>query len=69
MKPRSILDVGCGTGVLAIAAAILTRSPAIASDIDPEAIPVARDNAVINATGRAGQMPACGRHSSPRNPP
>jgi ribosomal protein L11 methyltransferase len=51
MKPRSILDVGCGTGVLAIAAAILTRSPALASDIDPEAIPVARQNAGINATG------------------
>jgi ribosomal protein L11 methyltransferase len=51
MKPRSILDVGCGSGVLAIAAATLTRSPAIASDIDAEAIPVARDNAVINATG------------------
>lgn len=51
MTPRSILDVGCGSGVLAIAAATLTRSPAIASDIDPEAIPVARDNAIINAAG------------------
>lgn len=49
LKPRSILDVGCGSGVLAIAAATLTHSPAIASDIDPEAIPVARENAVINA--------------------
>lgn len=51
MTPRSILDVGCGSGVLAIAAATLTRSPAIASDIDPEAIPVTRDNAIINAAG------------------
>jgi ribosomal protein L11 methyltransferase len=46
--PVSILDVGCGSGVLAIAAARLTRAPAIASDIDPEAVAVARANAELN---------------------
>lgn len=48
ITPANILDVGCGSGVLAIAASRLTRSPAIASDIDPEAVMVARENAAIN---------------------
>ncbi len=48
LKPNSILDVGCGSGVLAIAAARLTRMPAVASDIDPEAVAVALDNVHIN---------------------
>jgi ribosomal protein L11 methyltransferase len=47
-RPANILDVGCGSGVLAIAAARLTRAPAIASDIDPEAVAVARANAELN---------------------
>lgn len=51
IKPGNILDVGCGSGVLAIAAARLTRSPAIASDIDPEAVTVARANVAINQVG------------------
>ncbi len=42
---RNILDLGCGTGVLAIAAAMATRSPALATDIDPEATQVTRHNA------------------------
>jgi len=47
-RPVNILDVGCGSGVLAIAAARLTRAPAIASDIDAEAVTVARANAALN---------------------
>ncbi len=47
-QPRRILDVGCGTGVLAIAAVRATRQSAIASDIDPEAVAVTRANAKIN---------------------
>lgn len=46
--PRRILDVGCGTGVLAIAAARALRRAAIASDIDPEAIHVTLANARNN---------------------
>lgn len=40
-----VLDLGCGTGVLAIAAAKLWREPVLATDIDPIAIEVARENA------------------------
>jgi ribosomal protein L11 methyltransferase len=43
-----ILDLGCGTGVLAIAAAKLWRMPVLATDIDPVAIEVARENAHAN---------------------
>jgi len=45
---NNILDVGCGTGVLAIAASRLLKKPAIASDIDPEAVRVAKLNARAN---------------------
>ncbi len=47
-RPRRILDVGCGTGVLAIAAARATRRPVVAGDIDPVSVRVARDNARLN---------------------
>lgn len=43
-----VLDLGCGTGLLAIGAAKLWRRRVIASDIDPVAIEVARENAVAN---------------------
>jgi ribosomal protein L11 methyltransferase len=47
-RPRRILDIGTGTGVLAIAAAKALRSPVLASDIDPEAVRIARENARLN---------------------
>ncbi|MEJ8574272.1 50S ribosomal protein L11 methyltransferase [Microbaculum marinum] len=42
------LDVGCGTGVLAIAAAKLLRVPVAATDIDPIAVALTRENAAKN---------------------
>jgi ribosomal protein L11 methyltransferase len=49
--PRRVLDVGTGTGVLAIAAAKALRMKVLASDIDPLAVRVARENARLNGTG------------------
>jgi ribosomal protein L11 methyltransferase len=46
--PKRILDLGCGTGVLALAAARALRRPVLASDIDPIAVTVTRDNARNN---------------------
>ena len=48
-QPRgSLLDVGCGSGVLAIAAAKLGFAPVTALDDDPVAVEVAAQNAGLN---------------------
>ncbi|HID67351.1 MAG TPA: 50S ribosomal protein L11 methyltransferase [Roseibacterium sp.] len=47
-QPHSVADIGCGTAVLAIAAAKVLQLPVIASDIDPQAIDVALVNAAAN---------------------
>ena len=44
----SFLDVGTGTGILAIAAAKLAAAPVVACDIDAEAIAIAKENAQLN---------------------
>jgi ribosomal protein L11 methyltransferase len=46
-----ILDVGTGSGVLAIAAARLFRASVVASDIDQRAVVAARENAARNRVG------------------
>ena len=50
-RPRRVLDLGAGTGVLAIAAAKALHGPVLASDIDPSSVRVARDNARLNEVG------------------
>lgn len=50
-RPERVLDVGTGTGVLAIAAALLLRQPVACGDIDPVAVETARANAVANGAG------------------
>jgi len=50
-RPRRVLDLGTGTGVLAISAAKALRIKLLASDIDPLSVLTARDNARLNGTG------------------
>jgi ribosomal protein L11 methyltransferase len=45
---ENVLDLGCGTGLLAIGAAKLWRRPVLASDIDAVAVAVTRENARAN---------------------
>jgi ribosomal protein L11 methyltransferase len=47
-RARRVLDIGTGTGVLAIAAARLLRTRVVAGDIDPVAVRAARGNARLN---------------------
>jgi len=51
-KPQAPLDIGTGTGVLAIALAKRLRAPILASDIDPVAVKTAAGNARDNGVGR-----------------
>lgn len=46
--PKNALDLGTGSGVLAIAVRKLRRIPVLATDIDPVAVRVAKDNVRLN---------------------
>lgn len=48
---QNILDLGCGSGVLALAAAKAWGRPVTASDIDPDAVEVTLENAWKNGIG------------------
>ncbi len=47
-----VLDLGCGSGILSIAALLLGARDAIGVDIDPKAVGVAYENAAMNGIGR-----------------
>jgi len=60
-RPRRVLDLGTGTGVLAIAAAKALQENVLASDIDPVSVRVAQENARLNGSGHLVQaIPATG---------
>ncbi|WP_445679309.1 50S ribosomal protein L11 methyltransferase [Radicibacter daui] len=48
VKPSRVLDMGCGSGILGMAAAKLWRLPTDAVDIDPESVRVTQENARLN---------------------
>ena len=48
LRPASVLDVGCGSGVLSIAAAKLGFAPVVALDVDETAVEVTLANAGVN---------------------
>ena len=49
---RDVLDLGCGSGILSIAALCLGAGSAVAVDIDPKAVDVAYENAALNGVGK-----------------
>jgi ribosomal protein L11 methyltransferase len=51
-ETANAVDVGCGSGILAIAMAKLWQRPVIGGDNDAEAVEVARENAVLNGVGK-----------------
>ena len=57
----SFLDMGCGSGILAIAAAKLGFRPVRGFDVDPEAVAVASENASRNGVDAAFERFALGR--------
>lgn len=48
----AVLDLGCGSGILSIAAMNLGAERALGVDIDPKAVDVAYENAALNGVGR-----------------
>ncbi len=48
-KNLSVLDVGCGTGILGMGAALFGATKVLGIDNDPEAVRVANENVALNA--------------------
>lgn len=46
---KKVLDIGCGSGILAIAGVLLGADSAVGVDIDAQSVKTARENAEINA--------------------
>ena len=65
-RPRRVLDLGTGTGVLAIAAARALHERVLASDIDPPSVQVARENARLNVSGHLVQTIRATGFSAPQ---
>ncbi|HEY0974857.1 MAG TPA: 50S ribosomal protein L11 methyltransferase [Solimonas sp.] len=57
LRGKTVLDYGCGSGVLAIAALLLGAERAVCVDIDPQALIATRDNAQEN--GVADRVQTC----------
>lgn len=56
LEGRTVLDYGCGSGILAVAAALLGAEHVIGTDIDPQALTATRDNATRNKVINAVSM-------------
>lgn len=66
LSDQTVLDVGAGSGILAIAADLLGAKTAFGVDIDPLTVPVAKENALLNrsrASFKAGTIEDVDRQS------
>lgn len=71
LRGKSVLDVGSGSGLLAIAADVLGAEAAYGIDVDPATVSVARDNASRNrsrARFAVGTLPTPGQNDFVVNP-
>jgi ribosomal protein L11 methyltransferase len=57
LQNKSLLDYGCGSGILAIAAKKLGCNPVVGTDIDPQAMVAARSNAEVNGVDITFALP------------
>ena len=65
LADRTVIDFGCGSGILAIAAAHLGAGQVFAADHDPQAVIATRDNAEFNEVAdrvRLTAQPPAGAH-------
>lgn len=67
VEPASLVDLGCGSGVLAIAAARLGFEPVVALDDDPAAVEAARANAQANGVELDVRRTDCLREPLPES--
>ena len=65
MYARRVLDLGTGTGALAMGAAKLWKAHCVATDIDEVAVATARENIRFNGTASMVQVYEAGRATSP----
>ncbi len=65
LEGKTVIDFGCGSGILAIAALKLGAASAIGIDIDPQAIQASRDNAQRN--GVSDRLSLYLPHEQPEN--
>jgi ribosomal protein L11 methyltransferase len=63
--PANMLDVGCGTGILAMAFSKTTRKRAIGIDLDPDSVAIARNNIRVNGLGSCMRVALGNGYRSP----
>jgi len=61
LRARRVLDYGCGSGILAIGAALFDADPVDAVDIDPAAVQATRANALANGVRLSAGLPEAAR--------
>jgi ribosomal protein L11 methyltransferase len=73
LKDKCVIDYGCGSGILAIAALKLGAREALGTDIDPQALLASRNNAERNEVSDRLQLRSCefvsGRETPPASAP